>query len=68
MVEIEGWNWLQNSKKWHYFVEGRSLCEKWMLLFNDDSKQGNDNSPDNCSVCRKKLEKRKLSKGGDEDG
>lgn len=51
----EGWNWLFNSSKWHYFREGRSLCGKWMTLGNPEYQQGNDNSPDNCAACKRKL-------------
>jgi len=58
MVENkEGWTWLINSRKWHYFVNGRSLCGKFMLFSIPKLEQGNNNSPDNCMACRKKLEK-----------
>lgn len=57
----EGWNWLRNSKKWHYFGEdGHSLCGRFMVFSNSDAKTGNDNSPDNCKACIKKLQKRKV--------
>jgi len=55
----EGWTWLVNTRKWHYFVKKISLCEKWMIIGNPDLEEGNDNSPDNCKVCQKKLAKRK---------
>ena len=55
----EGWTWLHNSKKWHYFVDGRSLCGRWMLFSNPGLEQGNDDSPDNCKACSKKLITRK---------
>jgi hypothetical protein len=55
----EGWTWLINSKKWHYFVNGRSLCGKFGLIGRPELEQGNDDSPDNCTACRKKLKKRK---------
>ena len=60
----EGWTWLLNAKKWHYFVDGRALCGKWMLFSTPELEQGNDNSPDNCVVCQKKLtiRKNKMSK------
>lgn len=58
MVEIkEGWAPCYGSRKWHYFVEGRSLCRNFGLLGRVELEQGLDNSPDNCAVCRKKLEK-----------
>ena len=28
----EGWTWLINSRKDHYFRDGKSLCGKWMVL------------------------------------
>lgn len=55
----EGWTWLSNSRKWHYFVDGRSLCKKFMLFSTSGLEQGKDDSPDNCMACRKALEKRK---------
>jgi hypothetical protein len=29
---IEGWKQLLNARKAHYFVDGRSLCNRWMFL------------------------------------
>lgn len=57
MTENEGWTWLMNSKKWHYFVDGESLCKRWMYLGSslDKLQKGNNDSPDNCVVCKKKL-------------
>lgn len=52
----EGWKWLTNSTKWHYFRDGRSLCRRWMT-FGTIFEQGNNNSPDNCKACIKALEK-----------
>jgi hypothetical protein len=61
--EAFGWTWLHNSKKWHYFVEGRSLCNGFMLFKHPSEgyQHGNNTSPDNCAACRKKLEKREQS-------
>ena len=55
----EGWTWLQNSKKWHYFRNKKSLCGKWSLFIhpNEGYELGNNDSSDNCTTCRKKLEK-----------
>lgn len=59
MAEIkEGWGWLINSTKWHYFVDGRSLCRRWQILFPIKLERGNKDSPDNCKACRKILNKR----------
>ena len=52
----EGWSWLYNSPKYHYFREGRSLCKRWMILGPGDFEQDwKDDMPDNCAGCQKKL-------------
>ena len=52
----QGWGRPLNSKKAHYFYEGRSLCMRWM--FFGAVELGMDDHTDNCMACRKKLEKR----------
>jgi hypothetical protein len=50
-----GWGWPGLSKKSHYFIEGRSLCGKWIFmgaLTTVDFK-----SPDDCADCRRRLTK-----------
>ena len=55
----EGWTWIFNSPKWHYFADGRSLCGRWMLFGKGENLElGSDNSPDNCKTCVKKLKAR----------
>lgn len=54
----EGWVVLINASKWHYFRKGISLCKKWGYL-GSEFELGNDNSPDNCSSCRKKIQEEK---------
>lgn len=55
----EGWKDLINSTKWHYFVDGRSLCRRWMtmssmgLMKHKGLLQAND-----CKACYKALIKR----------
>jgi hypothetical protein len=67
----EGWTYLLNSRKWHYFTdeENKSLCGKFMLLSLPELEQGNDESPDNCAACKRALAKRKgtLNKSLDTD-
>ncbi|MDD5013584.1 MAG: hypothetical protein PHW73_00595 [Atribacterota bacterium] len=58
-IKKEGWNYLFNSKYWHYFRDGKSLCGKWAIFSMKDVEQGNDDSPDNCPKCRKILKKEK---------
>ena len=53
---LEGWGFPLLSRKAHYFMRGRSLCGKWG--FFGEVEPGNDDSPDNCAECKKKLQKR----------
>jgi hypothetical protein len=59
----EGWAFLWNSKKVHYFRESRSLCGRWLCFSMEFYPDENLNSPDNCAECRrrrtKELEKMK---------
>ncbi len=57
LLKKEGWTYLLNSPKWHYFRGGRSLCGRFLLLGNPELEQGNENSPDNCKGCLRKLQK-----------
>ncbi len=54
----EGWAIPGTSNKAHYFVDTVSLCRKWGF-YTGPLEQGNDDSPDNCAACKKKLAKRK---------
>ena len=62
----EGWKWLINATKWHYFVDNTSLCGRWATLSYGDLESSNDESPDNCKACYKKLKSRQ-EKGEDYD-
>lgn len=55
MANKEGWGWLVNARKYHYFRNHRSLCGRWGLLDDRDLSQGDDDSPDNCVHCRQAL-------------
>ncbi|OYD16962.1 hypothetical protein CH330_01450 [candidate division WOR-3 bacterium JGI_Cruoil_03_51_56] len=57
MSEKEGWGFASNWRKAHYIINGRSLCGKWMFL--GELEQGNDDSLDNCTACKKALQKRR---------
>lgn len=57
-------------RKWHYFVDAAkdrtSLCGKWAIMkpqprLFDDS---NDESPDNCALCRKRVRTMREKQGG----
>jgi len=52
-----GWNWLFNSRKWHFFDEdGRSLCGRFMTLGSNADAETIDRfgSTDNCGRCERK--------------
>lgn len=54
----EGWAAPLRARKWHYFVEGRSLCRKWLYLGNCESDDKASRSDVDCVVCVKKLDRR----------
>ena len=56
----EGWGSPPWARSWHYITsDGRSLCGKIGFAFTLPLEQGNDDSTQNCAVCRKRLAKRK---------
>ena len=55
----EGWAWLHNSNREHYFVEGRSLCRKWLCLCSDFA---TTLGQPECKACRKALDKREAKR------
>ena len=61
MNPVEGWTWLHNSGKWHYFRDGKSICKQFMLLKHPSEgyEIGNDDSSDNCKACKRALAKEK---------
>ena len=55
----EGWGKPKYSNKWHYFLDdGMSLCGKFGF-YCGDTEEGNDDSADNCTACKKALQRRK---------
>lgn len=68
MSNLEGWTWLHNSRKWHYFRDNRSLCGKYMLLKRpSEGYEGDVESLDNCAVCaRKRAKERKTMEAKNE--
>ena len=48
--EKPGWAKPRASKKFHYFKDGMSLCDKWMY-FDEDVFPDKDDSADNCPEC-----------------
>jgi hypothetical protein len=50
-----GWGWPANSVKAHYFVQGVSLCRKWMFFGHVEN--NNHDSVDNCAACKRARDK-----------
>ena len=57
-VPKEGWGWPGLAKKSHYFVDGMSLCRRWLYMGMLEA-ETHKRSPDDCMPCRRKLDKRK---------
>ncbi len=55
----EGWKWLINSTKYHYFRDNRSLCGRYGVFSMGDVTPDNGVNADDCKCCRKKLDKEK---------
>jgi len=55
----EGWGFPLKSKKAHYFVGSRSLCNKWLFFGNLEG--DDETSSDDCTTCTRQLAKRKSS-------
>ena len=49
----EGWSWLFNARKWHYFRDGRALCRRWMILGVGDF--GTPTEGEKCRSCQRAL-------------
>lgn len=65
MSEKEGWGFPRGSNKAHYFLEdGKSLCGRWGFYLGS-KEQGNDDSPDNCTACKKALKRRREKEQAD---
>lgn len=52
----KGWKYLYNTPKQHYFVDGHSLCGRWLTLGAGDCTPDNgEPQRDECVSCRRKL-------------
>jgi len=61
----EGWGFPLRSQKAHYFTEdGRSLCGRWGF-YHGSVEQGNDDSPSNCTACKKALKRRQAKEASE---
>jgi len=61
----EGWARPVNARKFHYYVNGRSLCGKWMLLGGHLDEDEGATSSDDCKACARKMEERRQTAQGD---
>lgn len=69
MMTAEGWTWLVNATKWHYFVDGRSLCGRWMTFVRASELEPDTGpGPDDCRECRRRLDKRQAAARREQDG
>jgi len=64
----EGWGWPSNSRKAHYFVDGRSLCRRWAALWTLDEQDqpqsmGAQPGRDDCTTCWRAAVLRKAESG-----
>jgi hypothetical protein len=52
----EGWWRPWRADKWHYFLDGRSLCGKWGFPNADEllADDGRNSFADTCAGCRRK--------------
>jgi len=53
----EGWTWLYNTPKWHYFINQESLCKRWILFTKGAYLEPDMKSHrgEYCKICQKKL-------------
>lgn len=51
-IENEGWAWLANGRKRHYFRNTRSLCGKW-TYGGKDLETDDTSFPGNCMGCQR---------------
>lgn len=52
----EGWNYIMESTRTHYFRDGVSLCGKFSISQRTVGFYLNDSHPYNCVRCRKRRE------------
>ena len=66
----EGWGVPRRAlgeRKCHYYADGESLCGQ-AIFYRGPLELGNDDSPDNCARCMKRLAKRPKAEGAGDEG
>lgn len=53
MTRTNGWAMPPPSRRFHYFVDGRSLCGHWMYLGACENDMGVSDGED-CKACTRK--------------
>lgn len=57
----EGWKGLANTRKHHYFVEGRSLCGRWLNFGSINENEQSDTQQNfDCKGCWQQLRNRRV--------
>lgn len=59
----EGWGFPGNGKRWHYFINGRSLCGKWAFFGPLEADDGEARSVD-CRACSKRFSASRAKSSG----
>ena len=58
--DLEG-GWVPSGgRKWHFCmnIDGGRLCGRWLILLpKEEYEHREDDSPDNCAECKKRLAK-----------
>ena len=52
--KVSGWLKTDNAKKRHYYMNGISLCRKWMLIDNRELSQEDHTDAPNCAICERR--------------
>ena len=52
-----GWSPVYRSLKWHYFLNRKSLCRRYVLTGKSILTEGADDADTNCKLCMKRLKK-----------
>jgi hypothetical protein len=66
-VRVEGWYGPPNSRRWHYFRGGRSLCQKWAVFMSDEDipyDKAFGPADGDCAACKRALDKAPAPTGG----
>jgi len=63
MTQKRGWAWPDNAAKSHYFINGRSLCGRWMFLGEPLAEDHPGGLRNDCKACTQRLAKHRANQG-----